>query len=270
MSGFDRLARAYRWLEYLSFGHALERCRFAQLGAPSGPADPALPAARYRHALVLGDGDGRFTARLLAGNREIMVVAVDSSPAMLALLAARVRRAGDEDRLLCLCADAVELFASREGCKDASRVAPWRAAAAAATGEPGAASLPPGAERFDLVVTHFFLDCLSTAQVREVLRGVRPHLAPGATWIVSEFGTPAPWAAWIVRSLYLGFRLLAELRVTALPEYARVLREEHFTQTRQTLFLGGLLISSVWTLLQADTCGAGACEATSVQDAVSH
>ena len=53
---FDRLARLYRWMEYLTFGPWLQRCRSAFLGG----------IANSRRALVLGDGDGRFTARLLA------------------------------------------------------------------------------------------------------------------------------------------------------------------------------------------------------------
>ncbi len=66
-SNFDRIARPYRWLEYLSFGPMLERCRFYRI--------PQLTAAR--RALVLGDGDGRFLARLLTCNPEVQVDAVD-------------------------------------------------------------------------------------------------------------------------------------------------------------------------------------------------
>src|SRR6185437_1080687 len=55
---FDRLARVYRWMEWLSFGPYLSRCRRAFL--------PQLRDAR--RALVLGDGDGRFTAALLRRN----------------------------------------------------------------------------------------------------------------------------------------------------------------------------------------------------------
>ena len=73
---FDPLARPYRWLEYATFGRALERCRFHFL--------PALTGAR--RALVLGDGDGRFLARLLRANPELEADVVDCSPAMLRLL----------------------------------------------------------------------------------------------------------------------------------------------------------------------------------------
>ena len=55
-ANFDLIARPYRWLEYLTFGPALARCR-----------NHFLPQLTDRRAaLVLGDGDGRFLARLLA------------------------------------------------------------------------------------------------------------------------------------------------------------------------------------------------------------
>ena len=64
---FNRIAPAYRWLEYLSFGPMLERCRFYRL---------ALLADR-RRALVIGDGDGRFLARLMRQNAQLEAEAVD-------------------------------------------------------------------------------------------------------------------------------------------------------------------------------------------------
>ena len=76
---FDRVARVYRLLEYASFGRALERARESFLGE--------LGSAR--HALVLGDGDGRFLAALLQANRQVRAVAMDSSRRMLDLLTER-------------------------------------------------------------------------------------------------------------------------------------------------------------------------------------
>jgi ubiquinone/menaquinone biosynthesis C-methylase UbiE len=95
-ANFNHIARAYRWLEYASFGHALERCRFY-----------FLPHLREtERALVLGDGDGRFLQRLLQENTGVRVDAVDASTAMLALL----RRRCGTDRVMTYCADAL-LFA---------------------------------------------------------------------------------------------------------------------------------------------------------------
>jgi SAM-dependent methyltransferase len=77
---FNLLARPYRWLEYATFGRALECCRFHFL--------PELTSAR--RALVLGDGDGRFLAQLLESNPQLEADAVDISSAMLRLLEKRI------------------------------------------------------------------------------------------------------------------------------------------------------------------------------------
>ena len=81
VADFNPLAPFYRWMEWFTFGPFLWKCRLA-----------FLPEMRSRKsALILGDGDGRFTARLLQDNPQIEVDAVDASEAMLRQL---VRRAG--------------------------------------------------------------------------------------------------------------------------------------------------------------------------------
>ena len=204
---FDGVARAYQWMEYLSLGTMLERARFWALDA--GCLDEC------RRALVLGDGDGRFTPRLMDRNAAVRVHAVDLSGEMLRLLE---RRCGAfQARLSTTCEDAREFSPKGEA---------------------------------DLVVTHFFLDCLEQEEVRALVRRVSGGLAPDATWVVSEFCVPAGWLrvpAWlVVRGLYLAFRILTGLRVTRLPDYAQELRGCGFGVVAEKRFLGGLLISQVW------------------------
>lgn len=76
---FDRVARVYRWAEYLALGPTLERTREFFLPRLSGCTS----------ALALGDGDGRFLAALLHQNPRLQAVAVDTSAAMLTLLQKR-------------------------------------------------------------------------------------------------------------------------------------------------------------------------------------
>jgi len=76
---FDRVARVYRWAEYLSLGPLLQRLRTHFL--------PQL--AESKRAFVLGDGDGRFLSQLLAQDKDLHATAVDSSAQMLVLLRAR-------------------------------------------------------------------------------------------------------------------------------------------------------------------------------------
>jgi SAM-dependent methyltransferase len=206
-TNFNRLARLYRWMEYASFGPWLWWCRCAFAGELNGS----------RHGAILGDGDGRFTARLLAANPQIKIDAVDASHAMLRLLA---RRAGpNADRVHAHCAD----------------VRAWR----------------PRTGEYDLIATHFFLDCLTTDEVRELAKKMRAAAAPGARWVVSEFAEPANWygrsiARPIVRLLYEAFGVLTGLRVRALPDYRQALREAGFALEKRRAWLGGLLVSELW------------------------
>ena len=188
---FNRLARLYRWMELASFGPWLWWCRCAWLGELAG----------CRRGLVVGDGDGRFTRRMLAVHPEIAVDAVDASPAMLAAL---MRRAGpNSSRVRIHAADA--------------RI--WLPA--------------PGAPPYELVVTHFFLDCLTTDEVAGFARTVRGAVAGQAIWMVSEFAIPDNLsgrliARPIVTSLYWAFGWLTGLAVRTLPDYAAGLRAAGF------------------------------------------
>ena len=223
MTSFDRVARIYRWMEYLSFGPWLGRCRNAQLIRLTG-ARRARRAPRAPRALVLGDGDGRFLARLLAANANLTADVVDSSQAMLNLLDRRIRRSGRHarDRICLHHADALE----------------WK---------------PSGS--YDLIVSHFFLDCFFPQQVEQLLLSVLAHTQPGTQWVVSEFAIPqsrivALLCRGIVAVLYRAFGMLTGLRVRALPDYAGCLLRHGLVLTSERRFLAGLLCSQLWAVKQ--------------------
>ena len=208
IADFNRLALVYRWLEYLSFGPFLWNCRVR-----------LLPSIQNRkHALVLGDGDGRFTARLLKANPAIRVTSVDGSAAMVA---AQRRAAGiDRDRLFAQVGDVRE----------------WKAEESA---------------QFDLIVTHFFLDCLSGEEIRALAGRIGLAVPQDALWLVSEFAIPSGAfgrfvALPVVSLLYLVFGGLTGLRIRALPDYGSALRAAGWTLRRENLLLNGLLTSQLW------------------------
>jgi SAM-dependent methyltransferase len=204
---FDCLARLYRWMEYFSFGPWLERCRCAFI------TDLKL----RRRALVLGGGDGRFTARLLRANSNVQIDAIDISPAMLAAL---LRRAGSHaGRVRIHCVDLRDWLPAHPPC--------------------------------DLVVSHFSLDCLTTEEFSTLAQKLLPFLAPTALWIVSDFSVPRDWfgrlvARPVIWLLYRAFALLTGLAVRSLPDHHAALRGAGFTLSKRRLFLHGLLFSEIW------------------------
>jgi hypothetical protein len=206
---FNRLARAYKWMELASFGPWLWRCRCVFLDE--------LDACR--NALLIGDGDGRFTARFLTQNLLVRIDAVDASRAMLQALA---RSAGP-------LAGRVRLHLA------------------------DARLLEPPSPPYDLVVTHFFLDCLTSDEVASLAEKLRGCVTPSARWLISEFAVPGGWfgrllARPVIAGLYLAFWLLTGLSVRRLPNHRDALTKIGFRLIRHREWLGGLLISELWTL----------------------
>lgn len=215
---FDGLARIYRWLEYASFGPWLQRCRCAHLPLPGAP----------RRALVLGDGDGRFLCRLIEANPAIVVDAVDLSPGMLRAADRRMARLSPQARrrIRFCCADMRQPSSFLESAQDRG---------------------------YDLVVTHFSLDCLTAGEVDRLAAAIVPRLSGGAIWLVSEFSVCAgpllsPLSSAVIASLYRAFGLLTGLSVRSLPDYAASLRHAGLRLDREVSFVAGLLKAQVWTL----------------------
>lgn len=198
---FNRVARVYRWAEYLTLGPLLQRTRTHFLPQLSG----------CRSALVLGDGDGRFVAELLRQNPALNATAVDGSAAMLAML--RARCAFASDRLTTVEADVRNV------------------------------PLP----ETELIVTHFFLDCLTQEEV-DALASRLAH--SGAVWVVSDFRVPSgvlrPFAWLYVRALYFAFRVLTGLEPTRLPDPSKALVAAGFVRVAEEQRLFGLLYSEMW------------------------
>ena len=208
---FNRIAKPYQYLEYLTLGPALQNCRTHHI--------PAL--LNQKNALILGDGDGRFTAQLLQATPDLEATAIDTSSTMLTLLEARNTP------------HAIRLQTHQTN---------------ALTFTP---TQPPD-QRYDLIVTHFFLDCLTQPDLEALIHRLTPVLEPNALWLISDFRIPTgpmrlPARA-IVRSLYLAFRILTGLRTTRLPDHATPLTAAGFTQIADHRTLAGLLTTQLWQL----------------------
>jgi SAM-dependent methyltransferase len=238
VADFDALAGVYRWMEWLSFGPWLGICRMAFLHELTGA----------RSAAVLGDGDGRFTARLLEASPGVRVEAVDASEAMLYAL---LRRAGeDAGRVRTWHGDARAWPEEAQAWPENARGWPETAPARPETGQiwPETGQAP-----FDLIATHFFLDCLTTAEVAGLASRIAAVAAPGAGWVISEFAVPPGWfGRWVarplIRLLYSAFGWLTGLEVRQLPDYAAGLHAAGFRLERRRSLLGGLLTAEIWHL----------------------
>ena len=219
---FDRLAGPYRWLEYLSFGPYLWRCRVHFL--------PQL--GECCHALILGDGDGRFTAELLRRNAQIAIHAVDLSPTMI---------------------QTVKLAAKAHSSRLTTEIADLR------TWTPGLAS------RYDVIVSHFFLDCLTSGEIAGLAQRLATSVTPGAFWVISDFAVPRTLfgsliARPLVSGLYLAFRWLTGLRIRSLPEHSQAFAAAGWLLRSEHSWLKGLLLSQLWQRLAVPLDGSSELE----------
>ena len=209
----DRVAPIYRWLEYLVFGRKLEFCRNYFLS----------DLADCHNALVLGDGDGRFLTNYLRANEgsDGTVDYVDVSEGMLRLARQRAAslNSGDRQRVRFLCCDARKL---------------------------------DDLTKYDLIATHFFLDCLEEWEI-EVLAGrIQQTARRQVLWVVSEFCIPKGlmmrlFGLALMSTMYFCFRFATGLEVRKLPDYRGVLLRCGFRLREAHYRFGGLLVSELWS-----------------------
>lgn len=208
---FDAVAPWYRALETIAFGGALQRCRLACLNEIGAP----------QRALIVGEGNGRFLCELLRMHPELEVDCVDASERMIGLARKRIE---DElpDR-----ANQVR-FLQRD-------ITSWE----------------PPENHYDLVVTHFLLDCFPEAELAAIIKTLAHATKPDAFWLLADFSRPPRgWARlraqmWLA-AMYQFFRVTARIPATELIDPTPFLQAEGFASARQHLFRRGMLKSELW------------------------
>jgi ubiquinone/menaquinone biosynthesis C-methylase UbiE len=162
-----------------------------------------------RSVLVLGDGDGRFLEKLVERSPSAHVNYIDLSGRMLKLARARA----GSGRVTYHQADALEI------------------------------ALPGRA--YDLIVTHFFLDCFDETEAAQLVARVNRAACPHARWLVSEFRRTW-WSSPLLAGLYLFFRITTGLKTRCLIDHHPLLARHGFRIARAEHAWAGLLASELW------------------------
>ncbi len=166
--------------------------------------------------LLAGEGHGRFLPECVRRFPESEVVVVDISARMLEIAENKVA----SDRVKFIHADILE----------------WDA-------RPG---------EFDLIVTHFFLDCFPEDQLALVVAKLGQCATPDAQWLLADFEiAPTPLAGLrsqvIIGLLYAFFRIVTGLKARALVPPEGDLEKVGFSLHRRKTHDWGLLKSEWWT-----------------------
>lgn len=143
---FDTLAPHYRWMEWMFARGSLQRCRTAFLDLIPQPT----------HALLCGEGNGRFLQAFCQRFPASRVTVMDASAGMLEQARRNLRNAGLNDgHVAFIQAD----------------VLTWK----------------PPADTFDLIVTCFFLDCFCEAELKSWMPRIAQAAKPHAQWLHADF-----------------------------------------------------------------------------------
>jgi ubiquinone/menaquinone biosynthesis C-methylase UbiE len=175
-----------------------------------------------RKVLIVGEGNGRF---LLECSRQLpraKIVCVDASARMLDAARRRVcGQGGSFERIEFICADALS----------------W---------------VPPESG-FDLIVTHFFLDCFRSEQLEMVIGKLAGVASSGAVWLLADFqsaksGFQRIRSQAILWMMYRFFRVVTRLPTAKLVSPDKFLERNGFTLRERAVSECGLLHSDCWQL----------------------
>ena len=243
---FDRIASSYRFLEWIAFCDVLQRARTAFIPQ----------TVDNRRALVVGEGDGRFLVELLRTNPRIEVDCVDTSKKMLGLARARAAVIPSKARNL---TSIHRRFARSFGPSQTGVVcAPWEDTSS----ESGQRSrvkfhcadflqwVSPE-QPYDVVITHFFLDCFNRERLSHVIAKLARAAAPRSRWMVADFAIPPNGfrklhaKIWL-RMMYSFFHAVADLEAHELVDPSSFIRHTGFRLRQEVVTQLGLVKTQLW------------------------
>ena len=177
--------------------------------------------SRPRRVLILGEGNGRFLCELLRVHPKIDIDCVDASARMLTLARTRARQICPESwqRIQFIHADIL-------------RWSPRNS--------------------YDLIVTHFLLDCFPRYEVKAIVDKLAGAAAPGAIWLLADFTIPPAGifsrmhAKLLLRMMYLFFRCAAGITANGLVDPTPYLEANNFVPMSRQSSRAAMLKSEPW------------------------
>jgi ubiquinone/menaquinone biosynthesis C-methylase UbiE len=177
-----------------------------------------IPAPK--RAVIVGEGNGRFLCELVRAHPATDIDCVDVSPRMLERARHRLSReaAGAGARILFLQSD----------------IRSWTPS-----------------NSYDLVVSHFVLDCFESDEVEAIVEKLARAASPGAVWLLSDFTIPSKgWARGAARVLlavmYTFFRITTGITARTLVDPAPYLAKHGFVRGSRSVSCAGVVQSDSW------------------------
>jgi ubiquinone/menaquinone biosynthesis C-methylase UbiE len=168
-----------------------------------------------RRVLIVGEGNGRFLAELLRIHPQAQVDCIEASACMIAL-------ARDE-----------------------------AGAAQVAFIQADVRTLALVKNSYDLIVTHFLLDCFSEETLASLIRRLAGAATAEARWLVADFCYPRRGWRWfrarlLIATMYFFFRAVTGIDARRLVEYRPLLRAEGFECAEEMILPNEMIRSELW------------------------
>ena len=173
-----------------------------------------------RNVLILGEGNGRFLVECRRHLPGAQITCVDSSGRMLEQARQCLRRNGiPPDSITFMQVDALR----------------WE----------------PGGAAFDLIVTHFFLDCFRPDEIEMLIAKLARAAAPRADWLLADFQCPPGGfervrAKFILWGMHVFFRSVTGISARRLTSPDLNLSQAGFELRHRRVSDWGLLHSDWW------------------------
>ena len=206
---FDGVASIYLFLETITFGNQLQKCRTSMISH--------LTNSKQVQVLVLGEGNGRFLEAFCKANPLAELLVIDESPRMLDLAKRRIANANPpiNNQIEFRCANVFEILHL--------------------------------SGTFDLIVCNFFLDCFTSSEIGHLLGLFRQMLLESGSLVVGDFRKPhSIFGTFILKIMHVFFKKTAGISATELTDLHAMLLESSFQKTVEKKLFFGFLNSSIW------------------------
>ena len=168
-----------------------------------------------QNALIIGGGTGRFLVDLMKSGKVDKVTYVDISPGMIKKAESKIKKLASSDRVSFICG--------------------------------GLDSIPE--EKFDLICTHYFLDCFPEDQLPEVMAKLNHFLSDNGDWHFTDFYLNES-SSFIQRKtvgfLYWFFRLSCGIKVRKLANFENQFEDVGLSEFKNKFFRRRLIKTAIY------------------------
>jgi len=100
---------------------------------------------------------------------------------------------------------------------------------------------------FDIILTPFLFDNFTNKTLQKIFAGINAHLKPKGLWLYCDFhNTEVFWQKFLLKIMYLFFRLFCGIEATRLPDADACFAANHFKIAKQKTFMNGFLRACIY------------------------